>query len=141
MFHFCFFFVTIFALFAFKEMAADAASCLTTRCDDLACSYQTCCKVTTFTYCFLVTDLATLTGSCVERFKNPKMFRCGTQTLNFKPRHPHCMVCLARHWRVRSLVPLAGKILKSRTRNQPVRSLVPLAGKILKWKTSATVKF
>ena len=74
-------------------------------------------------------------------FQNNKVFRCDTQTLHFKPRHKHCMVCLARHWRVRSLVPLAGKILKSRTRNQLVRSLVPLAGKILKWKTRAPVKF
>ena len=74
-------------------------------------------------------------------FQNNKVFKCDTQTLHFKPRHKHCMVCLARRWRVRSLVPLAGKILKSRTRNQLVRSLVPLAGKILKWKTRALVKF
>ena len=53
-------------------MAADAASSLTTCRDDLACSYQTCRKVITFTRRFLVTDLATLTGSGVEDFQTPK---------------------------------------------------------------------
>ena len=72
MFHVCVFFCNYFSLFAFKEMAADVASCLTMRRDDLACPYQTYCKITTFTYCFLVTDLATLTGSCVECFKTTK---------------------------------------------------------------------
>ena len=52
-------------------MAADAASSLTTCRDDLACSYQTCRKVVTFTRRFLVTDLATLTGSSVEDLQIP----------------------------------------------------------------------